>query len=188
MTEQEKINGWTFEETVKTAENLMQNEQNMFKWDVLRHLRDFAETFKEEREQYRAIGTVEELQSMKDNGAFTGVELAQLAAMQMKLKNYEAIGTVQGYEDTIKSSIDNYNLMKEYKAKVQEFEAIGTIAEFQTLKEKSVAKKPKQYEYYEHDYFCPSCGGLLAESVDDNFCLEEMAGWCPYCGQKLDWQ
>ena len=60
MTEQEKINGWTFEETVKTAENLMEVEKNMFKWDVLRHLRDFAENFKEELKQYRAIGTPEE--------------------------------------------------------------------------------------------------------------------------------
>lgn len=60
MTEQEKINGWTFEETVKTAENLMEVENNMFKWDVLRHLRDFAEKYKEEVQQYRAIGTPEE--------------------------------------------------------------------------------------------------------------------------------
>ena len=62
MTEQEatKMNGWTFEETVKTAENLMESEKNMFKWDVLRHLRDFAENFCEEIQQYRAIGTPEE--------------------------------------------------------------------------------------------------------------------------------
>ena len=46
MTESEKINGWTFEETVKTATNLMKVEQSMFKWDVLRHLRDFAERLK----------------------------------------------------------------------------------------------------------------------------------------------
>ena len=62
MTEQEatKMNGWTFEETVKTAENLMESEKNMFKWDVLRHLRDFAENFCEEIQQYRAIGTPDE--------------------------------------------------------------------------------------------------------------------------------
>ena len=60
MTDQEKINGWTFEETVKIAENLMEVEKNMFKWGVLRHLRDFAENFKEELKQYRAIGTPEE--------------------------------------------------------------------------------------------------------------------------------
>lgn len=31
----EKINSWTFEETVKTAENLMKNEKNIFKWRLL---------------------------------------------------------------------------------------------------------------------------------------------------------
>lgn len=67
MTENEKINGWTFEETIKTAEALMETEKNMFNWDVLRHLRDFAETFLEEVQQYRAIGTPEELQDMKNN-------------------------------------------------------------------------------------------------------------------------
>ena len=60
MTENEKINGWTYEETIKTTENLMEAEQNMFKWDALRHLRDFAEAFLEELMQYRAIGTLEE--------------------------------------------------------------------------------------------------------------------------------
>lgn len=47
----------------------------------------------EELQQYRAIGTQEELQTMKEHGGFTGVELANIAAMQMKLKEYEAIGT-----------------------------------------------------------------------------------------------
>lgn len=56
----EKINSWTFEETVITAENLMKNEKNIFKWDVLRHLKDFAETYQKEIQQYRTIGTVEE--------------------------------------------------------------------------------------------------------------------------------
>ena len=47
----------------------------------------------EEVQQYRAIGTVEGLKSLKENGAFTGEELAQLAAMQMWLRDYEKIGT-----------------------------------------------------------------------------------------------
>lgn len=51
----------------------------------------------EELQQYRAIGTQEELQTMKEHGGFTGVELANIAAMQMKLKEYEAIGTPEEY-------------------------------------------------------------------------------------------
>lgn len=71
MTENEKINGWTFEETVKTTENLMESEQNMFKWDVLRHLRDFAESFREQLGQYQEIGTPEECRAAveKQNSA-----------------------------------------------------------------------------------------------------------------------
>ena len=42
-----------------------------------------------ELEAYRAIGTVEDLETMKENGAFSGLELAQICAMQMKLKEYQ---------------------------------------------------------------------------------------------------
>ncbi len=47
----------------------------------------------EDMQQYRALGTPEELRSMKEHGGFTGVELAQIAAGQMKLKEYQTIGT-----------------------------------------------------------------------------------------------
>ena len=66
MTDSDKINGWTFEETVKTAENLMEVENNVFKLDVLRHLRDFAEMYEEEVQRFRALGTVEELRHAKE--------------------------------------------------------------------------------------------------------------------------
>lgn len=81
MTENEKINGWTYEETIKTTENLMEAEQNMFKWDVLRHLRDFAEAFLEEVQQYRAIGTPEECLRNKD--------FLRFLANSMNQKKYE---------------------------------------------------------------------------------------------------
>lgn len=92
MEKNEKINGWTFEEAVKNASNLMEVESNMYKWDVLRHLLDFTKAYREELKEYHAIGTPEDLKTMKEHGSFTGVELANIAAMQMKLKEYEAIG------------------------------------------------------------------------------------------------
>lgn len=49
------INGWTFEETIKSAESLMEAEKNMFKWDVLRHLRDFAENYRERIKEYQQL-------------------------------------------------------------------------------------------------------------------------------------
>lgn len=52
MNIDEVINGWTFEETIKTAENLMEAEKNMFTWDVIRHLRDFTELYREKLKEY----------------------------------------------------------------------------------------------------------------------------------------
>lgn len=55
----------------------------------------------EEVQRYRAIGTPEELKSLKENGAFTGMELAQLVAMQMSLREYEKIGTVEECREAV---------------------------------------------------------------------------------------
>lgn len=38
---------------------------------------------------YEDIGTPKELKELKENGAFTGVELAQIAAMQKELREYK---------------------------------------------------------------------------------------------------
>lgn len=73
-------------------------------------------------------------------------------------------------------------------AEIQEYRAIGTIEEFKALKDKSEPRKPFQ-PFGTHSYKCPSCWKFVAHEVDDNCDLEaEMAGWCPYCGQKIDWQ
>lgn len=52
----------------------------------------------EEIQEYRAIGTVEDLKTMKENGAFSGAELAQILAMQMELKKYQSIGTIEEFK------------------------------------------------------------------------------------------
>ena len=55
-----------------------------------------------ELEAYRKIGTVEELKTMKENGAFSAFEMAQLIAKMNKLKEYEAIGTVEECRTAVK--------------------------------------------------------------------------------------
>ena len=94
------------------------------------------------------------------------------------LEQYRAIGTVKGYERAIESSIENYNLYREYKAKVQDFEAIGTIEEFKALKEKNVAKKIDIWANGEEH--CPFC--------DKNLTTFYGFANCFSCGQKIDWQ
>lgn len=55
MNIDEVINGWTFEETIKTAESLMRAEKDMFKWDIIRHLRDFAEKYRKQLKEYQQL-------------------------------------------------------------------------------------------------------------------------------------
>jgi hypothetical protein len=43
----------------------------------------------EELKSYKDIGTLKELKKLKENGTFTGLELAKLAIMQKELKEYK---------------------------------------------------------------------------------------------------
>lgn len=101
-----------------------------------------------------------------------------------ELEQYRAIGTVEGYEKAIQSSMEYYNLMKEYKAKVDELEAIGTIEEFKALKEKSVAKKPLPKGTHKgiDNFYCPNCNHPLTHRHE-----QCELPYCDICGQKLDW-
>ena len=103
-----------------------------------------------------------------------------------EIQQYRAIGTVKGYERAIESSIENYNLYKEYKAKVQDFEAIGSVEELKDLKEKNEPKKvvvehiPKTSWTKEvSHYLCPSCRSIFSFGGKP---------YCSKCGQKLNWQ
>ena len=80
----------------------------------------------EEVQQYRAIGTPEELRSLKENGAFTGMELAQLAAMQMRLREYEQIGTPEKclrHKDLLDFIVDKMN-PNEFEIYLQMYNAL----------------------------------------------------------------
>lgn len=95
-----------------------------------------------------------------------------------EVQQYRAIGTVKGYERAIQISIENYNLCREYKAKVQEFEAIGTVSEFRELKEKATAKKPIHNGH--GVYFCPKCHGTVWQIPSESH-------YCFRCGTAFDW-
>lgn len=120
----------------------------------------------------------------QDNCPFmkVGLKLKSYEAEDMaiqaleEIQQYRAIGTVEGYERAIQSSIENYNLYREYKAKVQEYEAIGTIEELQELKRKSVAKKPiKRTRFNLTVFSCPTC----------NAGLYSYQRFCDECGQSI---
>ena len=83
MKESEKVKKWFDSElSMRPEESLDSVECEEVKEICLNAI--------EEREQYRAIGTVEELKTMRENGAFSAFEMAQLIAKMNKLKEYEA--------------------------------------------------------------------------------------------------
>ena len=70
---------------------------NRYKWSIenadirnqyVKEYEQIAEWL-EELKSYKDIGTLKELKELKENGAFTGLELAKLAIMQKELKKYK---------------------------------------------------------------------------------------------------
>ena len=74
-------------------------DRNCAQCDIVQKIEDLNSAYDaaikalEEVQQYRALGTAEDLKTMKEHGAFTGTELAQLAADLTLLGKYIAIGT-----------------------------------------------------------------------------------------------
>lgn len=118
----------------------------------------------EEHKQYREIGTPEELQTMKEHGGFTGVELAQIAAGQMKLKEYRAIGTPEECRAAIEKQTARRSLHQGC------YDKDGVWHEWNGI-------NGKPYE------LCPSCGVNLCCMMPIN----KKPNYCKECGQKLDW-
>ena len=103
---------------MEKSEAIKEFQQNIdipFGSNISREASELAIQALEEVQQYRTIGTMEELQTMKEHGGFTGVELVNIAAMQMKLKEYEAIGAPEECRKAIEKQIPrkpifNHNL------------------------------------------------------------------------------
>lgn len=74
----------------------------------------------EELQQYRALGTPEEIKELKER-AFDGMELAQIAAALMRLKEYERIGTPEecraavAVKKEVQDIVDRLEELKEEK-------------------------------------------------------------------------
>ena len=179
MTENElRINGKSFDETITQLEEFMESDDvhgELF--TVLRSARDFMENLNEEIQQYRAIGTVEELQKKMEK-----LERWHTERINDNIKNPFAYTSTSICHNC--DHKDEY--IEELEAENEEYKSIGTIDEFKALKEKSVAKKPFQ-PFGTHSYKCSNCWKFVAHEVDDNCDLSSLAEWCPYCGSRIDW-
>lgn len=95
--EEKESMSMTENEAIKNVTAYVYMECENMPMQVVKAL-DVMKNCTKEIQQYRAIGTVEDLKTMKENGAFSGVELAQILAMQKELKKYQSIGTIEEFK------------------------------------------------------------------------------------------
>ena len=119
----------------------------------------------DELEQYRAIGTVEELKTMKENGAFSALEMAQIAAKLNKLKEYEAIGTVEGFK-YLKQSEHGYDNCHNYTCRMK-CQKDGYAKAIDEFVEKWKANAEKIMNNPDIQLECKKCTIWKAKEVDD---------------------
>ena len=113
-----------------------------------------------EIQQYREIGTVEEVeQNARD--------------LKRQIEHSERLANV------LKAT---QNLLEKRKRLLKEYCKIGTVEECREAMEKQIPRKPRDVEY-DHSYFvCGNCGTAIYTS--DEF---EAHLYCLNCGQAINW-
>ena len=139
----------------------------------------------EEVQRYRELGTPEELQTMKEHGSFTGFELAQIAAGQMLLKEYQAIGTLEECREVVKICKD----MKDRRFTPRTIEAYMKF-EDECINKGFTLDSLIEARWRQTPYK-PSKKNLVAGvgkcKCGVEFVYKSTNSFCGNCGQKLDW-
>ena len=149
----------------------------------------------EELEQYRQIGTVDELKN----------KIAELERWHTDRTNEKIKNPFANTSTLICHNCDHKDeYIEELESQIEEYEKIGTIDECKSAMEKQIPQKPELIEvktqglvgdgthtdkvsYQSDAYECPKCGSFLGFKTD--CCDDEhyQDSFCPDCGQKLKW-
>ena len=184
-----------------TKPEIIPNDDNV-------ELMDIAIKALEEVQQYRAIGTVEELQKAEKEESilkFYYCDSEDSYLVGLRIGNFYYAHYIDGrwvfdmsrHLPWGEHVVDDTSAWKEYtypsEPKEINFsewlngfikkECSGTPEECREAVEKMKAKKPMKTEAegyrYTDAYRCPTCGG--------NFSGTGISDYCYHCGQKLDW-
>lgn len=140
-----------------------------------------------EIQQYREIGTVEQVKNQKEN----------LNVAYQIISDYEQYGTVEEFKmaQRYMRLVNAHGTIGQMIDSCAEYEEIGTVEECREAREKQIPKKPvckpKPYNEsvgFNEEWFCPSCGayiGYFYEGMDE----PEQMEYCNECGQHIarDW-
>ena len=139
----------------------------------------------EEIQQYRAIGTVEELKESKE----------QYDNINCAAKSIQLSGLCD-FENAKRKIISE--IKRNYEYSLRDYETIGTPDECREAVEKQTAKKPKQQGIVDSNgkfhtwngingkpyLLCPNCGTNLCCEMP----YDKKPKYCDDCGQKLNWE
>lgn len=140
-----------------------------------------------EIQEYRAIGTVEDLKNLyylrkryEDEtydycGEYGTSECGAKAQLE-RLKVYEEICTVEAIAKVVRFfsvNADGHTITEKLDM-LAEYKKIGTLEECREAREKQKAKKVDSNHTFSK---CPNCGNMDIHKH----------GYCHVCGQKLDW-
>lgn len=134
----------------------------------------------EEIQQYRSIGTVEEIQ--EKIGKLQRWHDEHLEDITVDLAEYRDLCKLEEVEHmkTLKRIIQRNGTIGKALDECAEYEEIGTVDECRKAMERQVAKKPTKDEY-NHDC-CPNCGWIVYQDEWGGRYLPH----CENCGQAID--
>lgn len=128
-----------------------------------------------EVQQYRKIGTVEQVKNQKEN----------LNVAYQIISDYEKYGTIEDFKKAQRYMrlVNAHGTIGRVIDSCAEYESIGTVEECREAVEKQRTKKPKELDA-EYGYFiCGNCGGAIA--CTDDFKSHK---YCLNCGQAINWE
>lgn len=201
-----------FSERIENALNDIQKIQLLFRQRYgeecladkeIEEVLKIAKEEHEEIQQYRVIGTVEEIKEIlqivsegQDDVDESGISTGLLHTL-LEYAEYKKIGPVEEIKKVVRFlSLDNDNRIIEDLELLNKYKFIGTVEECREARERQRAKKPVQGEPFSlidsvkvgrrwkevrktsYGHACPNCGKSVAKLNGE---------YCSKCGQAIDW-
>lgn len=133
----------------------------------------------EELQQYREIGTVEQVKNQKEN----------LNVAYQIISDYEQYGTVEEFKTAQRYMrlVNAHGTIGQVIDSCAEYEEIGTVEECREAMEKHTQKKCAIDSCPDHTHYkCPSCGQIELSIYKHGFPrLGRITKYCENCGQAL---
>uniref|UniRef100_A0AAU8B5C9 C2H2-type domain-containing protein n=1 Tax=Dulem virus 39 TaxID=3145757 RepID=A0AAU8B5C9_9CAUD len=129
----------------------------------------------EEIQQYRALGTPEQLKVMKES-ALSSLELANICAALEQLKKYEAIGTLEELREAREKQVPKKPILSMN-------EQSGMFVDY--------ADGHGEYKVQTNNWWrCPYCNSVVGQRVIVHKHVHDQRKkkYCEDCGQAISWE